>query len=287
MSEMVPAQTLSRSSSVHRRVLKEALLLDPWVMRRRFGPGGVGSGGRRGGIGRGGCRWSRNPYGDGVISRSWCSRFRQSAVSSFSDVPYVRNRASRRCATRPAANPFDNEAAVPLAGRGVHCQPSLAAKRLTRLAYRGAIGDRFSPYRFDARFAGMWPPVGALTGRDGVTLGEDRIRATFGLLNLETPLDNLAGGHVTEDCRWYTAFGVRMSLVDDGLTFGTNRDRGGGRALSPTSASCDRPSSPFGADGDCRRLRRTGRSDRLGLAMAMTSALPRSRRLDIPSPTDR
>ena len=155
-------------------------------------------------------------------------------------------------------------------------------KRLTRLAYRGAIGDRFSPYRFDARFAGMWPPFGALTGRDGVTLGEDRIRATFGLLNLETPLDNLAGGHVTEDCRWYTAFGVRMSLVDDGLTFGTNRDRGGGRALSPTSASCDRPSSPFGADGDCRRLRRTGRSDRLGLAMAMTSALPRSRRLDIP-----
>lgn len=97
---------------------------------------------------------------------------------------------------------------------------------MTRLAYRWAIGDRFFPYRFDARFAGMWLPFGALPGRDGVTLGEDRFRATFGLLNLETPLDNVAGGHVTEDYRWYTAIGVRMSLVDDGLTFGTNRDRG-------------------------------------------------------------
>ena len=110
----------------------------------------------------------------------------------------------------------------------------------------------------------MWPPFGALTGRDGVTLGEDRIRATFGLLNLETPLDNLAGGHVTEDCRWYTALGVRMSLVDDGLTFGTNRDRGVGvhfrqrvprviglrphSALTVTVADCERLVEAIGSD---------------------------------------
>ncbi|MGH9290696.1 MAG: hypothetical protein ACRD0V_20765 [Acidimicrobiales bacterium] len=70
------------------------------------------------------------------------------------------------------------------------------------LAYRWVIGVRFFPYRFDARFAGMWLPFGALPGRDGVTVGEDRFRATFGIVSLETPLDNVDGGHVTEDYRW-------------------------------------------------------------------------------------
>jgi hypothetical protein len=88
------------------------------------------------------------------------------------------------------------------------------------------VGDRFYPYRFDARFAAMWLPFGAVPGRDGVTLRRDRLRATFGFFRLETPLDNVVGGHVTEDYRWYTAIGVRLSFADDGLTFGTNPDRG-------------------------------------------------------------
>jgi hypothetical protein len=88
------------------------------------------------------------------------------------------------------------------------------------------VVDQFFPYRFDARFAPMWLPFGAWPGRDGVTLSDDRFRATFGFLRLETPLDNVAGGHVTVGYRWHTAIGVRLSLVDDGLTFGTNRDRG-------------------------------------------------------------
>lgn len=73
----------------------------------------------------------------------------------------------------------------------------------------------------------MWLPYGARPGRDGVTITADgRFRATFGRLTLETLADNVAGGHITGGYRWYTAVGARLSFVDDGLTFGTNRDRG-------------------------------------------------------------
>ncbi len=51
-------------------------------------------------------------------------------------------------------------------------------------------------------------------------------RATFGFLKLETPLSNIDDAHVTRDYRWWTAAGVRLSLADQGLTFGTNRSAG-------------------------------------------------------------
>ena len=88
--------------------------------------------------------------------------------------------------------------------------------------------DAFFPYRVDWRFAVLWLPFGVRAGRDGVHVRTDDnvMRATFGFLHLETALDNVAGGHVTEGYRWYTSFGARLSFVDDGLTFGTNRDRG-------------------------------------------------------------
>lgn len=87
--------------------------------------------------------------------------------------------------------------------------------------------ERFFPYRFDDRFKLMWWPLGARDGTDGVTLtGDGRFRATYGRFTVETPLANVAGGHVTQGYRWYTAIGVRLSFADDGLTFGTNRDAG-------------------------------------------------------------
>jgi len=84
----------------------------------------------------------------------------------------------------------------------------------------------FFPYRFDARFAPLWAPLAAWPGRDGVTLTDEVFRATFGVLKLETSRDNVIGGHVTEGYHWYKAIGVRLSRVDDGLTFGTNANRG-------------------------------------------------------------
>jgi len=88
------------------------------------------------------------------------------------------------------------------------------------------VSDEFFPYRFDWRFAPMWLVTGARPRRDGVHLTDDQFRATFGFLHLETPRTNITDAHVTEDYRWYTAIGARLSLADDGLTFGTNHDRG-------------------------------------------------------------
>jgi hypothetical protein len=86
--------------------------------------------------------------------------------------------------------------------------------------------ERFE-YAIDARLAPFWLPFGVWGHRDGVTLTDDRrFVATFGFLSLKTPLENVAGAHVTEGYRWWTAAGARLSFTDDGLTFGTNARRG-------------------------------------------------------------
>lgn len=85
----------------------------------------------------------------------------------------------------------------------------------------------FFPYAVDRRFAPLWGPFGLRPSRDGVTLTDDgRFVATFGFCRLQTPLANVDGAHVTRGYRWWTAVGVRQSFVDDGLTFGTNRNAG-------------------------------------------------------------
>jgi hypothetical protein len=87
--------------------------------------------------------------------------------------------------------------------------------------------SEFFPYRFDKRFMPMWLGAGALPWRDGVTITDDqRFVATFGLLKVDTPLENIDDAHVTGPYRWWTAIGPRLSFADDGLTFGTNHSAG-------------------------------------------------------------
>jgi hypothetical protein len=90
------------------------------------------------------------------------------------------------------------------------------------------VPDEFFPYRPDWRFALFWLPAGVRPAQDGVHIERDtnQFRATFGFFKVATPLDNVVGGHITEHYRWYTGVGIRGSMVDDGLTFSTNRDRG-------------------------------------------------------------
>jgi len=85
----------------------------------------------------------------------------------------------------------------------------------------------FFAYAVDRRLAPFWLPFGVRPSKDGVTItDEGTFRATYGFFRVETPLSNIDDAHVTRDYRWWTAAGARGSLVDDGLTFGTNRTAG-------------------------------------------------------------
>jgi hypothetical protein len=87
--------------------------------------------------------------------------------------------------------------------------------------------NSFYRYAFDRRLVVFWGVFGVRPTTDGVTITDDgRLRATFGLVKLETPLANVAGAHITRNYRWWTAAGARGSLKDDGLTFGTNASAG-------------------------------------------------------------
>ncbi len=78
----------------------------------------------------------------------------------------------------------------------------------------------FFPYRLDRRYRMLLAPFG-VGNDDGVTVTADTFTATFGRKKLETPLANVTECHATRDYQWFKAVGMRLSFVDDGLTFGT------------------------------------------------------------------
>ena len=82
------------------------------------------------------------------------------------------------------------------------------------------------PYRFDKRWAPLFLALG-VGDDDGVDVSDDgKLIATFGRFSVKTTLDNIDHTLVTGPHRWYTAVGLRLSLTDDGLTFGTNHHKG-------------------------------------------------------------
>ena len=82
-------------------------------------------------------------------------------------------------------------------------------------------------YAIDKRYLPVLLPFLLRPAKDGVNLtDEGSFAATFGLFKINTALSNITGAHITRNYRWWTAVGVRMSRVDDGLTFGTNHDGG-------------------------------------------------------------
>lgn len=122
-------------------------------------------------------------------------------------------------------------------------------------------------YAIDKRYLPLLLPFALRGSKDGVTLADDgTFVATFGFLKLQTTLSNITGAHITRNYRWWTAVGARASLVDDGLTFGTNRDGGvcvhfaekvpsplrrrGHSALTVTVAELDGLASALGGDPD-------------------------------------
>jgi hypothetical protein len=88
------------------------------------------------------------------------------------------------------------------------------------------MSRRFA-YAIDKRYLPLLVPFGLRSSQDGVTLTDDgSLLATFGFFKIKTPLANVTEAHITRNYRWWTAFGVRGSMVDDGLSFGTNHDAG-------------------------------------------------------------
>lgn len=85
---------------------------------------------------------------------------------------------------------------------------------------------RLFKYEVDKRYLPLLLAAGLRPGRDGVTLTERTFSARFGPFKLETPRENIDAAHVTRNYRWWTALGPRRSFVDDGLTFGTNKNAG-------------------------------------------------------------
>lgn len=82
------------------------------------------------------------------------------------------------------------------------------------------------PYDIDGRWFAMLAALRVGDG-DGVDITDDgQMLATFGRVRVETPLENIDHTSITGPHRWYTAVGLRLSFNDDGLTFGTNHQRG-------------------------------------------------------------
>jgi len=87
------------------------------------------------------------------------------------------------------------------------------------------MAESFFPYERDHRWKLLLLPLG-VGADDGVTVGDDTVRATFGHFSVETPRSNVVGTKVTGPHRWWKAVGLRLSFSDDGLTFGTAHQRG-------------------------------------------------------------
>ena len=80
-------------------------------------------------------------------------------------------------------------------------------------------------FRFDDRYAPLLRLGGITPERAELTVDDQMLSARFGLLRLRTPLSNVAEASVTGPHQPVRAIGVRMSLTDRGLTFGTSVER--------------------------------------------------------------
>jgi hypothetical protein len=82
-------------------------------------------------------------------------------------------------------------------------------------------------HRLHAPFAVPHPVLSRLLGeRSGLRLDAGGLRVRLGPWLVTTPLSNLAGAEVVGSFNPFRALGVRLSLADRGLTFGTTTERG-------------------------------------------------------------
>ena len=82
-------------------------------------------------------------------------------------------------------------------------------------------------FRFEPVFMPMLLAIGVHPGNSRVTItDDDRFVARFGRWVVDTPLVNIDCVQVTGPYRSSKAIGVRGSMVDQGITFGSSPKRG-------------------------------------------------------------
>ncbi|GAB3144046.1 hypothetical protein GCM10027258_31940 [Amycolatopsis stemonae] len=82
-------------------------------------------------------------------------------------------------------------------------------------------------YRLHAEFAVKSARLRRVLGpRSGLDLDAGGLRVRLGPWVVTTPLSNIAGAEVSGPFSPLRGLGVRLSLADRGLTFGTTTDRG-------------------------------------------------------------
>lgn len=80
-------------------------------------------------------------------------------------------------------------------------------------------------FRFDPRYSSLLALGGITPGRARLTVDDDEINVRFGAFTLTTPRSNVAEASITGPHQPLKAIGIRMSLSDRGLTFGTSVER--------------------------------------------------------------
>lgn len=87
--------------------------------------------------------------------------------------------------------------------------------------------DTTFEFDFDAKFMAPLVAFGATPMSSGVTLSDDgRLIARFGFTTMETEVSNITGIELSGPYRALKAIGIRLSLTDRGLTFGSNTREG-------------------------------------------------------------
>ncbi|MGN6636417.1 MAG: hypothetical protein ACTHJ6_13305, partial [Oryzihumus sp.] len=79
---------------------------------------------------------------------------------------------------------------------------------------------------FDPRFRPALAAVGATPTTSHVTVSPDRILACLGRWAVSVHPQDVREVTVTGPYRWYRGIGIRLSMTDRGLTFGTTYARG-------------------------------------------------------------
>lgn len=81
------------------------------------------------------------------------------------------------------------------------------------------------PFAFDPRFRVVLLGLGVTPSRAFAAVDDERLRVQFGIWTLDTPRSNVKSAEVTGPHKPWKAIGVRTSLSDRGLTFGSAVDR--------------------------------------------------------------